>query len=220
MVDAACRPGTPQCFMFTPKLLPDLPYSRDVYPMSIFNGIHVNSLTQAFQQVCAKLTTPRVRNPRLGVLSAHPGVLVGARCKDAVVTSLSHAVAAKRGRCVCRRAAGERLPKFSSLLGSPDPSKTQSCCAAQPCSSRTSVPPSVSRLCEDWLVLWLLLTRGFPLQWQPVARLTDHAVERCLLLTACRESRISFNLKQAQIKLERCMWSFCVLLRSLQDLQG
>ncbi|KAK9915722.1 hypothetical protein WJX75_003203 [Coccomyxa subellipsoidea] len=50
MVDAACRPGTPQCFMFTPKLLPDLPYSRDVYPMSIFNGIHVNSLTQAFQQ--------------------------------------------------------------------------------------------------------------------------------------------------------------------------
>ena len=24
MVDAACRPGTTQCFMFTPKLMPDL----------------------------------------------------------------------------------------------------------------------------------------------------------------------------------------------------
>lgn len=39
--------------MFTPKLLPDLPYSRDVYPMSIFNGVHVNNLTEAFQQVRA-----------------------------------------------------------------------------------------------------------------------------------------------------------------------
>ncbi|BDA44499.1 probable structural maintenance of chromosomes protein 5 at C-terminar half [Coccomyxa sp. Obi] len=49
MVEAACRPGTPQCFMFTPKLLPDLPYTRDVYPMSIFNGVHCSALTQEFQ---------------------------------------------------------------------------------------------------------------------------------------------------------------------------
>ncbi len=49
MVEAACRPGTPQCFMFTPKLLPDLPYTRDVYPMSIFNGVHCGALTQDFQ---------------------------------------------------------------------------------------------------------------------------------------------------------------------------
>ncbi|BDA44497.1 Structural maintenance of chromosomes protein 5 [Coccomyxa sp. Obi] len=48
MVEAACRPGTPQCFMFTPKLLPDLPYTRDVYPMSIFNGVHCSALTQEF----------------------------------------------------------------------------------------------------------------------------------------------------------------------------
>ena len=45
MVDAACRPGTPQCFMFTPKLLPDLPYTYDVMPMTIFNGLHNEELT-------------------------------------------------------------------------------------------------------------------------------------------------------------------------------
>ncbi len=49
MVEAACRPGTPQCFMFTPKLLPNLPYTRDVYPMSILNGVHCSALTQEFQ---------------------------------------------------------------------------------------------------------------------------------------------------------------------------
>lgn len=63
------------------------------------------------------------------------------------------------------------------------------------------------------------LRGGFPLQWQPVARLTGLAVERCLL-TACQEFRISLNLKQHQIITERCMGSFRVLLQSLQDLQG
>lgn len=55
MVDAACRPGTPQSFMFTPKLLPDLPYSRDVYPMFIFNGVQAEALTKDFQEVRAAL---------------------------------------------------------------------------------------------------------------------------------------------------------------------
>ncbi|EIE27053.1 P-loop containing nucleoside triphosphate hydrolase protein [Coccomyxa subellipsoidea C-169] len=50
MVEAACREGTPQCFMFTPKLLPDLPYTRDVYPMSIFNGVLAEPLTDNFQE--------------------------------------------------------------------------------------------------------------------------------------------------------------------------
>lgn len=51
MVDAACRPGTPQCFMFTPKLLPDLPYTRDVMPMTIFNGQHTDELIADFSDV-------------------------------------------------------------------------------------------------------------------------------------------------------------------------
>ncbi len=56
MVEAACREGTPQCFMFTPKLLPDLPYTRDVYPMSIFNGVLAEPLTDNFQEVRAPNT--------------------------------------------------------------------------------------------------------------------------------------------------------------------
>jgi len=51
MVEAACRPGTPQCFMFTPKLLPDLPYTYDVMPMTIFNGLHNEELTEDFDDV-------------------------------------------------------------------------------------------------------------------------------------------------------------------------
>jgi hypothetical protein len=48
LVEAACRPGTPQCFMFTPKLLPDLPYTPDVMPMLILNGAHMADLSSAF----------------------------------------------------------------------------------------------------------------------------------------------------------------------------
>lgn len=51
MVQAACRAGTPQCFMFTPKLLPDLPYSPDVTPMLIFNGVHSAELAAGFKDV-------------------------------------------------------------------------------------------------------------------------------------------------------------------------
>ena len=51
MVDAACRPGTPQCFMFTPKLLPDLPYTHDVMPMTIFNGMHNEALTGDYESI-------------------------------------------------------------------------------------------------------------------------------------------------------------------------
>jgi hypothetical protein len=48
LVEAACQAGTPQCFMFTPKLLPDLPYTEDVMPMLIFNGAHIADITSGF----------------------------------------------------------------------------------------------------------------------------------------------------------------------------
>jgi chromosome segregation ATPase len=38
MVASACAPGTPQCFLLTPKLLPQLTYSPEVSILSIFNG--------------------------------------------------------------------------------------------------------------------------------------------------------------------------------------
>lgn len=41
---ACCREGTPQCFLLTPKLLPDLPFSKDVTVLQIMNGGHVQEV--------------------------------------------------------------------------------------------------------------------------------------------------------------------------------
>ena len=38
MVASACAPGTPQCFLLTPKLLPQLDYTDEVTVLAIFNG--------------------------------------------------------------------------------------------------------------------------------------------------------------------------------------
>ncbi|KAF6257582.1 hypothetical protein COO60DRAFT_1219288 [Scenedesmus sp. NREL 46B-D3] len=38
LVEASCREGTPQCFLLTPKLLPDLPFTEDITILNIFNG--------------------------------------------------------------------------------------------------------------------------------------------------------------------------------------
>ncbi|PSC71853.1 Structural maintenance of chromosomes 5 [Micractinium conductrix] len=48
LVDAACRPGTPQCFLLTPKLLPDLPMTRDVTVLQIMNGVHIKEVASRF----------------------------------------------------------------------------------------------------------------------------------------------------------------------------
>ncbi|PRW39176.1 Structural maintenance of chromosomes 5 [Chlorella sorokiniana] len=48
LVDAACREGTPQCFLLTPKLLPDLPFSKDVTVLQIMNGGHVQEVATNF----------------------------------------------------------------------------------------------------------------------------------------------------------------------------
>ena len=41
----ACREGTPQCFLLTPKLLPDLPFTRDVTVLQIMNGSHIKDVS-------------------------------------------------------------------------------------------------------------------------------------------------------------------------------
>jgi hypothetical protein len=38
LVESSCLEGTPQCFLLTPKLLPDLPFTRDITVLEIFNG--------------------------------------------------------------------------------------------------------------------------------------------------------------------------------------
>ena len=38
LVQEACTPGSPQCFLLTPKLLPSLHYSDEVTVLNIFNG--------------------------------------------------------------------------------------------------------------------------------------------------------------------------------------
>lgn len=49
LVDAACRTGTPQCFLLTPKLLPDLPFTRDVTVLQIMNGNHIKDVAVGFK---------------------------------------------------------------------------------------------------------------------------------------------------------------------------
>eukprot|EP00775_Hariotina_reticulata_P010125 gene10125-10283_t len=42
LVEAACQEGTPQCFLLTPKLLPDLPFTQDITVLNIFNGAMID----------------------------------------------------------------------------------------------------------------------------------------------------------------------------------
>ena len=51
MVDAASAPGTPQCFVITPKLLTQLEYSEDCTVMCIFNGPHVHEMAQKWHEM-------------------------------------------------------------------------------------------------------------------------------------------------------------------------
>ena len=48
LVNAATAPNTPQCFLLTPKLLPDLPYSKEVTILQIMNGSHIRDVAQGF----------------------------------------------------------------------------------------------------------------------------------------------------------------------------
>ena len=48
LVDAACSPGTPQCFLLTPKLLPDLPFTKDVTVLQIMNGTLIQDVASRF----------------------------------------------------------------------------------------------------------------------------------------------------------------------------
>jgi hypothetical protein len=43
LVEAACQEGTPQCFLLTPKLLPDLPFTQDITVLNIFNGAMIDT---------------------------------------------------------------------------------------------------------------------------------------------------------------------------------
>ena len=44
--------GTPQCFLLTPKLLPDLPFSADCTVLSIVNGPLLSRLALPFNKAC------------------------------------------------------------------------------------------------------------------------------------------------------------------------
>ena len=50
LVDAATAPDTPQCFLLTPKLLPDLPFSAQVTVLQIMNGVNIKEVAQGFRQ--------------------------------------------------------------------------------------------------------------------------------------------------------------------------
>ena len=48
LVRASTGEATPQCFLLTPKLLPDLPFSKEVTVLQIMNGPHVGAVADGF----------------------------------------------------------------------------------------------------------------------------------------------------------------------------
>ena len=51
LVESACRPGTPQCFLLTPKLLPALPFTPAVQVLQIWNGSTIKKVSGCFDKV-------------------------------------------------------------------------------------------------------------------------------------------------------------------------
>lgn len=51
LVEAACKPQTPQCFLLTPKLLPNLPFSEHVTLLEIYNGASIRDIAAGFKPV-------------------------------------------------------------------------------------------------------------------------------------------------------------------------
>mmetsp|Transcript_23777 Transcript_23777/g.45213 ORF Transcript_23777/g.45213 Transcript_23777/m.45213 type:complete len:1077 (-) Transcript_23777:248-3478(-) len=49
MVEAACRPDTPQCFLLTPKLLPQLEYSPEMTILCIMNGPRIDNIARTWR---------------------------------------------------------------------------------------------------------------------------------------------------------------------------
>jgi len=63
MVEAASVPGTPQCFVVTPKLLTQLTYSEDCTVMCIFNGPHVHQMASRWREMQAAFDAKKVPTP-------------------------------------------------------------------------------------------------------------------------------------------------------------
>ncbi|KAL0040483.1 hypothetical protein WJX77_008439 [Trebouxia sp. C0004] len=61
LVESACRPGTPQCFLLTPKLLPALPFTPAVQVLQIWNGSTIKKVSGCFDQVKVLGSRKRIR---------------------------------------------------------------------------------------------------------------------------------------------------------------
>ncbi|KAA6420293.1 MAG: structural maintenance of chromosomes 5 [Trebouxia sp. A1-2] len=61
LVESACRPGTPQCFLLTPKLLPALPFTPAVQILQIWNGSTIKKVSGCFDQVKVLGSRKRIR---------------------------------------------------------------------------------------------------------------------------------------------------------------
>jgi hypothetical protein len=58
MVEAACRPDTPQCFLLTPKLLPQLEYSSAVTILNIMNGPRTATVARGWKSTSTQWYKP------------------------------------------------------------------------------------------------------------------------------------------------------------------
>ena len=57
LVESACRLGTPQCFLLTPKLLPALPFTAAVSVLQIWNGPTIKQVVGSFDQASSLIYT-------------------------------------------------------------------------------------------------------------------------------------------------------------------
>jgi structural maintenance of chromosomes protein 5 len=63
MFASAAGEGTPQCFLLTPKLLPDLPFTHSVNVLLIMNGPNIQVSTCS----ASPATEPRAHIPTIAV---------------------------------------------------------------------------------------------------------------------------------------------------------
>ena len=96
LVQAACCPGTPQCFLMTPKLLPGLPFTSDVQTLQIWNGTTIRQCARSYTKV------GRLQTSRLGTgVAAQPASESGSLLLDCKRPSLPQTRCTPRCAVLC-----------------------------------------------------------------------------------------------------------------------
>lgn len=85
LVESAIHEDTPQCFLLTPKLLPNLTYSPNVTVLQIMNGPFVDEVANKFSMVRGEGGRARLlcRLFFTQLFSSHQDMILGAQTVEA-----------------------------------------------------------------------------------------------------------------------------------------